>query len=426
MQVTVEPPVGPVGGPLAVRITDVPANAEVTLEVEVTDAAGQRWISRTRYWATAGTVDTTEQAPMEGGYSGVDPTGPIWSMSFATEGRVPQAFVAPRDQMTLTFTASEPSSSPATARAVRWWSAPGVTRALVGGDRFAGALYLPPGAGPHPAVAIVPGTTGAAAVESMAAVLASAGFAAMVVAYVGEPGLPSTLVEIPLEALAAGFRRLADHEAVAGGGVTVLCISVGTEGALAALAEIPGLPVRAVIAIAPSSVIWQALTPGLPPSTSSWTFGGQPLPYLRMRTERLLPQVLGNALRTRLLRRARSTGLRLYPAFRAALDDSASVERAAIRVERIQAPLLLLSGDDDEVWPASRMAADLLRRRAAMTAADEHHAYAGAGHFLRPPVTPTMVTWTSDLRSGGTPAGVAAAQRAAWSRIDKFLHQHLG
>jgi dienelactone hydrolase len=260
----------------------------------------------------------------------------------------------------------------------------------------------------------------------MAAVLASAGFAAMVVAYLGEPGLPSTLVEIPLEGLAAGFRRLADHEVVAQGRIAVLCVSVGTEGALAALAEIPGLPVRAVIAIAPSSVIWQALTPGRPPSTSSWTLGGQPLPYLRMRTDRLLPQVLGDALRKRLSRRPGPTALRLYPAFAAGLDDPAAVERARIRVERIPAPLLLLSGDDDEVWPASRMAADLLRRRTAIAAADEHHAYAGAGHFLRPPVTPTTVTWTDDLRSGGTPAGVAAAQRAAWSRVDLFLREHLG
>jgi dienelactone hydrolase len=94
-------------------------------------------------------------------------------------------------------------------------------------------------------------------------------------------------------------------------------------------------------------------------------------------------------------------------------------------VERIQAPLLLFSGDEDEVWPGSRMAADLLRRRATIAAGDEHHLYPGAGHFLRPPVTPTTVTWTDDLRSGGTPAGVAAAQRAAWSRITEFLHEHL-
>ena len=70
MQITVEPLAGPVGGPLAVRVRDLPADAEVTLEAETTDAAGQRWMSRTRYRAAAGTVDTNDQAPVDGGYAG--------------------------------------------------------------------------------------------------------------------------------------------------------------------------------------------------------------------------------------------------------------------------------------------------------------------------------------------------------------------
>jgi hypothetical protein len=49
-----------------------------------------------------------------------------------------------------------------------------------------------------------------------------------------------------------------------------------------------------------------------------------------------------------------------------------------------------------------------------------------AGHFLRPPVTPTTVDRSASLVAGGTGAGSARAQRQAWTATLSFLRSTLG
>src|SRR5215217_3736063 len=109
------------------------------------------------------------------------------------------------------------------------------------------------------------------------------------------------------------------------------------------------------------------------------------------------------------------------------LHDRAAVEKAEIRVERIETPILFVSGDDDQMWPASEMTAALVRRCArARRSGDRHLSFAEAGHIIRPPLVPTTVTWTEGLYSGGTPEGSAGASVGAWREILRFLDDHLG
>jgi dienelactone hydrolase len=248
------------------------------------------------------------------------------------------------------------------------------------------------------------------------------------VGYMGLEELPKTLCEMPLEALAAGIHGLSAHPSVDSRHVGVLCASVGTEGTLAALSEIDGLgETRAVVAIAPSSVIWQALAEGRPPKKSSWTLDGEPLPWVPMRGERLVPELIKNALLKGLSRHPRPSALHLRSAYCAGLKDRAAVEKAEIRVERIEAPILFVSGKDDQMWPAAEMVAALMRRRAqGRRFSDRHLSFAEAGHIIRPPITPTTVTWTEDLYSGGTPEGNARASAEAWAAILRFVDEHLG
>jgi bile acid acyltransferase/acyl-CoA thioester hydrolase-like protein len=113
-------------------------------------------------------------------------------------------------------------------------------------------------------------------VGSPGALLASHGFAALVVGYFGIPGRPRTLCEVPLESLAAGVERLRGHEAVDRRGVAALGTSVGAEAVLAMASYIDGLELAAVVGVAPSSVVWQALGDGRPPDKPRWTLGGRP------------------------------------------------------------------------------------------------------------------------------------------------------
>lgn len=420
MRIEAEPDDGLIDGTLAVRALGAQPGSEVALTVTCIDASGNRWESRNVYVADAdGVVDTATSAPRKGTYEGVDPTGPVWSMTFASEDVAPVMFAAPADLIDLEITAEAGGESAATT-VVRRWTAPGVMQRELRGEGFVGLLYEPALSGPRHAVALVPGTTGPEAMAPTAALLASHGMSAMVVAYTGREGLPPTLCEVPLEALEAAVRALAAQPKVTS--VSLLCASVGSEGALSMLAGEPDLDVRRVVALAPSSVVWQALAEGRPSDKSSWTRNGEPLPYVRIHGQAIVPESIKNHLLSPFSRHPRPNALHLRNAYSPGSGDVKALDAAAIPVEKISAPILFVTGDDDQMWPASIMAVTMIERReqAGLTG-DRHLRFENAGHIIHPPVTPTTVTWTDSLYSGGTPEGCAKAEAEAWPEILAFL-----
>ena len=109
------------------------------------------------------------------------------------------------------------------------------------------------------------------------------------------------------------------------------------------------------------------------------------------------------------------------------LDDPATRERVTIPVERTNGPVLLISGEDDRVWPSaalSEIAAERLAR-AGRPYPDRHLRYPGAGHGIRPPHQPTAGQRFGDVAFGGTGAGVAFANADSWSHILALLDGRL-
>jgi BAAT / Acyl-CoA thioester hydrolase C terminal/Acyl-CoA thioester hydrolase/BAAT N-terminal region len=424
VRLLVEPATGLVDAEPAVRVDGAAPGALVTLTLEVTDAARQRWRSANTYVADAsGTVDVARDAPVRGSYAGVDGSAPWWSMRFVGAEATAVAFTAPADALLYRCLATDASGNRVAVDATRLWLR-AATASRIRGAGFVGACFDPDGGGRGGAgIVVVPGSTGVSAMTPLAALLASHGYRAMVLGYMHEPGLPQALNAIPVERLADGIRAFAGRAGVDRDRLAVVCASVGAGGALAALAYLQ-VAVRGVVAIAPSSVIWQALANGRPPpKASSWTLDGRPLPWLRLAGERLVPQLVLRAIRGAVARRPVVRALRMRPAYAPGLRDPTAVERAAIPVERINAPLLVLSGRDDAMWPSEQMADQLLARRRTygVAAADRQLTFPGAGHFLRPPITPTTVARSADLVAGGTADGTARAQRQAWDAILAFL-----
>jgi hypothetical protein len=86
------------------------------------------------------------------------------------------------------------------------------------------------------------------------------------------------------------------------------------------------------------------------------------------------------------------------PLYLAWLRDATAVERSSIPVERIQGPVLMVSGKDDAIWPSFVMA-EIARRRLETHRHRypfAHLAYDGAGHSILVPYGPTT-TSTSTL-----------------------------
>lgn len=189
--------------------------------------------------------------------------------------------------------------------------------------------------------------------------LVKKGYAVLTLAYFKAQGLPNCLQEIPLEYFEKAFNWLSNQKGVAANQFAVLGGSKGAETALLLGSKYP--QIKAVIAFSPSCVVWQ----GLPRNRleivkdvkSPWSFKGETLPFLPYPSSFTKGDLLL---------------LRLRKMHEDALLDSVRAKEAAIQVERIRGPILLISGRWDRVWPATNMG-EMIMSRLKEKQFDYHH-----------------------------------------------------
>jgi dienelactone hydrolase len=285
----------------------------------------------------------------------------------------------------------------------------GVRRQQVTGYGLEGTLFLPPGTGPFPGVVVLTGSGGGRN-DAQAARLASAGFAALAVAYFASPGVPDELVRIGLGYFERAFRWLLDRDDVQGDRVSVVGTSRG--GELALLLASRFALVGTAIAYVPSGIVHSGIykSPrGWLSDVPSWTVDGEAVPYLSHdRGDREL-----------------SDPVACSPVYAADLWPYEPVVRATIPVEKASAGILLLSGTDDDVWPSTLFCELVMARLRRYPKPARHLAFRGAGHRFVFPTLPGSLT-TSVHPQGGerlSMGGDAAANsRAARLGHDAVLH----
>jgi hypothetical protein len=282
----------------------------------------------------------------------------------------------------------------------------------IGETQFSATLRTPDGPGPFPAVLALGGSDGGTP-EYFLELLVRDGFACLALPYWGTRDTQMTFTEIPLERVERGLRWLAAHPRVRtqNGRVGLIGASRGGELALITAAAFPNL-VGPVVAYTPSSVAWVGIDMSPPPGTtlSSWTHHGEPLPFVPF------PRGAAPAQTDR--------GLSLLPMFEAGLADADAVQRAAIAIERANGPVLLVSGGDDQVWPAGRMCEQLVERmrQNGRTRDVVHLHFRQAGHMLFPYTRPSDTEIPAmPAALGGSPEADAAAHRVAWPEVIKHL-----
>lgn len=248
--------------------------------------------------------------------------------------------------------------------------------------------------------------------EAPARRLAEHGFTVFALGYFGAAGLPPALVEVPTESVQRGIEWFRAAHAP-NRGVGVLGISKGAELALVVAAQL-GDAIGAVIAVAPSHVVWFGLKP--PGSDvdrrsecSSWSWRGVPLPFLPCPPE-VKPVFNEKGMRTDVF-------------FDLGAYEPGAVEAARIPVERIAGPILLLAGDDDHQWPAEPMTNEIVQWMVDHGRAGDvtRVVYAGAGHaFLVQDFLPPAGAGPA-FDFGGSIEADSAAGRDSWGRISAFL-----
>src|SRR6266853_962545 len=425
------------GDSLSIRATGLPPGTRVTIHVQSTgtgdDGAPVPYYSRATYVADArGTVDLAVSAPVEGDYASADLHGLFWSQLPLTADSArlraisvlsldaPRSIPVGQDVLTLEVGGAIRSRTVVTI-------APGdsgVVTDAVRTDSLVGVFYHQPGPGKLPAIIALGGSGGGTDVgDWLGPRLASRGFAVLGINYFSPPespvpGVATVLVGIPLELIERGRAWLASRPDVDTSRIGILGYSKGAELALLSAATYDWI--RAVVAYAPPDYVWQGIRRGPGPPASSWTRGGRDLPFLPTTGSR------------EEFARGRVSGGKIYLA-RVARDNLAAasaemLDAAAIPIERSAAAILLIGGDDDQLWDSGASVKRLETRLERARYPHPHQAlrYPLAGHaLLGTGWHPTTEDNADAIQNGGTAEADERAQADAWPRVIAFLQRVL-
>ncbi|MFI6316552.1 acyl-CoA thioester hydrolase/BAAT C-terminal domain-containing protein [Nonomuraea sp. NPDC050556] len=260
-----------------------------------------------------------------------------------------------------------------------------------------GFVAEPAAGGSRAGVLVLSGSSGRIERERCR-LFARAGVIAVSVRWFGGPGQPPGICEVPLETFVAATELLRQRGARR---VSILGLSKSAEAALL-VSTLSGCA-DAVIALAPSSVTWANVGPGMDgrdrPYRSSWTWQGRPLPFVPYAESWTPKEPEGEPVSV----------LDWYE--RSLVVYADRVPAAGIPVEKGDAELVLVAGGADRMWPSLRFARELAARREAVLVArdDAGHRIVFPGEVAPPPST--------QFDHGGTPEAAAKLGAAAWPYV---------
>ncbi len=412
------------GTPIRLQLVDLQPGQRVRLQAErvVRTFSGQlaRFESQAGFAADAqGRADLATAAPLpDSSYTGADVRGLLWSMK-AQPGAVEQPVF---NRVALRLRDAE-GKALAEAELRLQQQLPTVQTRKV--EAFPGALLAAPaGAAKGPSLILLGGSEGGSLISRDAAHWASFGYTVLALPYYSPPRwtatgpgapelpeLPSAFDRIPVERLQQAYDWLAQQPEADGQRVGLMGTSKGAEFALLAGVKFPWL--KAIAAIVPSDVVWEGWSSVAPTGEPSFAWRGEPYAFIRYKdfAEEFQGYMTGQDV---LIRRPQDKGR--------AASTSAQLAAARIPVERIQAPVLVAGGGDDQIWASMDMAANIQAARDRAGLRTVALLFPEAGHYLGGTGTGPSTHYNDGPgKSGGTPAATARAQAETHAALLKFF-----
>jgi dienelactone hydrolase len=313
---------------------------------------------------------------------------------------------------------ASPPRTIASATQLRHLAAPGrAPEAVRAGDDVRG-LFFPPAGRPvrgAPAALLLAGSGGGLDAHA-AALLAQHGVAVFAQGLFAHDDLPPFMLELPVERVVRGLEWLAAR--VGHPRLVLRGISKGSELAIHAAVHAPALVAGLVPWVpSPMATTGRGEHPG---PRALMTLGGRPVPHA-------VPAAADLAVD------ASASGpeapFALAPSFERLWRDPANA-RFEHPIEQVRCPVLVVSAEDDRIWPSALAGRMLHARHARLGGAAplEHLCLPDAGHGINLPMTSEALahlTWHPKQRLwlavGGTPQGNGAAANAAWKRFVAFV-----
>ena len=400
--------------PFVITISGLVPNEEVKIKASATDKMGVIWESAATFKAdNSGGIDLVNQAPIRGSYLKKDKLGLLWSMLPVNSKRKLTYFSYDTDKgLVIAFTLTDSKGTTITKILLRFYEDPGdkLSRIKLDENGLKGTLYSPNTGKRYPAVILLGGASGGS-VDWLAKAIACHGFSVLDIPYFKYPGLPKNLVNIPIEYFEKAIQWVKNQKSVKKGKIGLVGGSRGAELALLLASMFDEFKV--IVGWVPAAHLWQGedYTKLVP----SWTFNGKPLPYLgEVMSKEELNKLFSGKI----------TSFREYFLNSLKNLDGSLIRKAAIKVENIKAPILLISGKDDQTWPSAEFSEMIVKRLKKHNFKYQytHLAAENAGHLV---FLPDFITATYRHFNGGSRESELHQSIRSWQKTIKFLHKYL-
>jgi len=413
---------------ISIKLRKLRPNQEIILRAQMMDHLGiaSQWESYAVFSTDeAGEIDVGKQEPLRGTYNGIDPMGLFWSMNLVKGlkmAKPPNTLSEANleNETTVSLTAEIDGKLIAKTVVKRLYVLPDIKIVPVTYDGLVGKFFYRPHSDPQPGIIVLSGSEGGIEVaQRYAGLLASHGYSALALAYFKMNGLPGNLCNIPLEYFEKAIKWMQNQENVVRDRIGIFGRSKGGELALVLGATFP--QISAIVAHTPSAVVFEGIILRRKGKSrakqSSWSYQGQPFPYVKLKigsSFKMLSLLFNLAVRKPV------QPVHIYVE---SMKDAVSAEKATIQVEKINAPLLLISAEDDVVWPSTAFCSMIVDRlkKFNFPYTLKHLNYSRTGHNIIFPYLPT----TYLQGNGGNAKDNALAAHDSWIEILKFFNQSL-
>jgi dienelactone hydrolase len=233
-------------------------------------------------------------------------------------------------------------------------------------DFIIDSVYYPADAkGGKIAVILVGGSEGGMPTYYDKDMFTQAGYPTLELGYFGTTNTPNLLELIPLEYFFKAIKKFKAYPEVENKKIVIYGGSKG--GELALLLGSVNPEINGVIAKVPSSVAFQSIN-YKNEITSSWSLHGKEIPFMPYAPFDFSTIENGEFL----------------DFYTKSIKQEKYLEESSIKVEKINGPLLLLSGEEDKMWPSTQMSSDIIKRldNNNFQFSYKHISYKNAGHTL--------------------------------------------
>lgn len=417
--IVVTPELALIDEPVEISVSNLEPNKIITIQAECKNKDNDVWKSYATFQADdKGVVNVAKQAPIEGTYKGIDPMGLIWSMAPTDREilkKLPNTFNF--NEVLLSVIVDDKVQAKKTIQ--RLAVLPNVEKRIIREQGLVGTLFYPKNMQHGPGIIVVAGSGGRIP-EGLAQLFASHGYTAFALGYFGVEGLPQRLKNIPLEYFQTAMQWFKKQPQVDSNRIAICGNSRGGELVLLLAATFPQ-EMRAVIAYTPSGIA----------AADSWTYKNESIPGIRQPSDEEEREAAHKGLIATHKGTFEDPEESISPISWAFFKKATPEEivAATIPVENIRCPLLLISGEDDKVWPSTLFSCMVMERLDKKKSAivRKHLQFPSAGHGVQNPYWPSSSfpyfhprakVWST---LGGTPEGNARANEQAWAGVLEFL-----